>query len=100
MPIQNWATISTKIELLHALVKLKRQARVNEEIKDISKPRKGDQNPARVRRSLMKRLASRLNRAVELYTAQMSSFNRSIRKRDSQLVWASDNSPFRYIEAS
>lgn len=53
MPIQNWATISTKIELLHALVKLKRQASVNEEIKDISKPRKGDQNPARARRCLI-----------------------------------------------
>lgn len=59
----------------------------------------GDDHPTDMY-SLMKRLASRLNRAVELYTAQMSSFNRSIRKRDSQLVWASDDSPFRYIEAS
>lgn len=53
MPIQNWATISTKIELLDALAKLKRQARVNEEIKVISKPRKGDQNPTRARRCLI-----------------------------------------------
>lgn len=59
----------------------------------------GDDHPTDMY-SLMKRLASRLNRAVELYTAHMSSFNRSIRKRDGQLVSASDDSPFRFIEAS